>query len=203
VFDNEHSLHLWKRHLCTSTAWIQLTDWRVQVTTWRDLRGLLYSHSDIACLLIHSNCIELQPSINILIWVAWLLDHPNIWWRIQIMKLLIMQCSSASCHILCDDNSIDDGDDRTQSLGTTVSNKPINITSYWEWWYMGMKYWQPKTEARVERTSPLLRRYKSPRSWTRASTVRLSSPQTLHGSGRSPFNVPISSKGSYGGQTAW
>jgi hypothetical protein len=26
-------------------------------------------------------------------------DHPNnIWWRVQIMKLLIMQFSSASCH---------------------------------------------------------------------------------------------------------
>jgi hypothetical protein len=31
-----------------------------QVTTWRDLRGLLYSHSDIVCLLIQSNCIELH-----------------------------------------------------------------------------------------------------------------------------------------------
>jgi hypothetical protein len=56
--------------------WRQLADWRKQVTTWRDLRGLLYSHSDIVCLLIQSNCIELQPSINILIWVAWLFDHP-------------------------------------------------------------------------------------------------------------------------------
>jgi hypothetical protein len=30
----------------------------------------LYSHSDTACLLIQSNCTELQPSINILILVA-------------------------------------------------------------------------------------------------------------------------------------
>jgi hypothetical protein len=50
----------------------QLTDWREQVTIWRDLRGLLYSHSDIVCILIQSNCIELQPSINVLIWVAWI-----------------------------------------------------------------------------------------------------------------------------------
>jgi hypothetical protein len=64
VFDNEHSLHLWKRHPCTSTVWRQLTVWRKQVTKWRDLRGLLYSHSDIVCLLIQSNCTELQPSIN-------------------------------------------------------------------------------------------------------------------------------------------
>jgi hypothetical protein len=76
VFDNEHSLHLLKRHPSTSTVSRQLTDWCEQVTTWRDLRGLLYSHSDIVCLLIQSNCIELQPSINILIWVALLFDQP-------------------------------------------------------------------------------------------------------------------------------
>jgi hypothetical protein len=50
---------------CTSTIERQLTDWREQVTTWRDLHGVLYSHSDIVYLLIQSNCIELQPSINI------------------------------------------------------------------------------------------------------------------------------------------
>jgi hypothetical protein len=54
VFDNEHSLHLRKRHCCTTTVSIQLTDWREQVTTWRDLCGLLYSHSDIVRLLIQS-----------------------------------------------------------------------------------------------------------------------------------------------------
>jgi hypothetical protein len=32
--------------------------------------GLLYSHSDTMCLLIKLNFIELQPSVNILIWVA-------------------------------------------------------------------------------------------------------------------------------------
>jgi hypothetical protein len=42
VFENEHSLHLWKRQLRISAVWRQLTDWRQQVTTWRDLRGLLY-----------------------------------------------------------------------------------------------------------------------------------------------------------------
>jgi hypothetical protein len=75
VFDSEHSFHLWKRHLCTSTIWRQLTDWREHVTTWRDLRWLLYSHSDIVFLLIQSNCIELQPWKKILIRVAWLFDH--------------------------------------------------------------------------------------------------------------------------------
>jgi hypothetical protein len=75
VFDNEHSLHLWKRHPCTSNAWRQLLDWREQVTTWRDVGGLLYRHNNIVCSLIQSNCIELQPSITILIWVAWLLDQ--------------------------------------------------------------------------------------------------------------------------------
>jgi hypothetical protein len=42
--------------------------------TW--LLELLYSHSDIVCLLIQTNCTELQPSINILIRVAWLFDQP-------------------------------------------------------------------------------------------------------------------------------
>jgi hypothetical protein len=83
VFDNEHSLHLWERHPCTSTVERQLTDWREQVTTWRDLRGFLYNHSDIVCLLIQSNCIELQQPINILIWVAWLFNHPVLWTRPQ------------------------------------------------------------------------------------------------------------------------
>jgi hypothetical protein len=72
VFDNEHSLRLCKIHTCTSTVWRQITDWCEQVTTWRDLRGLLYSHSDTVCLLIQLNYTELQPLINILIWVAWL-----------------------------------------------------------------------------------------------------------------------------------
>jgi hypothetical protein len=76
VFDNEHSLHLRKTHPCTLTVWRQLTDRREQVTTWHNLLGLLFSHSIIVCQLIQSNCIELQPSINILIWVAWLFDHP-------------------------------------------------------------------------------------------------------------------------------
>jgi hypothetical protein len=67
ALDSEHSLHLWKRHPCTSTVWRQLTDWREQVTTWRDLRRLLYSHSDTVCLLIQTNFTELHPSVNILI----------------------------------------------------------------------------------------------------------------------------------------
>jgi hypothetical protein len=68
VFDSEHSLHLWKRRAYTSTVERQLSDWRVQVTTWRDLRGLLYSHWDIA-FINRINCTELQPSINVLIWL--------------------------------------------------------------------------------------------------------------------------------------
>jgi hypothetical protein len=91
VFDNEHSLHLWKWHPCTSTVERQLTDWREQVT-WRDLRGLFYSHSDIVCLLIHSNCIELQPSINIFRWVAWLFDHPVTRLRREEKCTRLKQC---------------------------------------------------------------------------------------------------------------
>jgi hypothetical protein len=75
VFHNEHTLHLWKKHPCTWTVERKLTDWGEQVTTWRGLRGLLYSHSNNVCLLIQSNCIEMQPSVNILLWVAWLFDH--------------------------------------------------------------------------------------------------------------------------------
>jgi hypothetical protein len=85
VFDNEHSLCMWKRH--PSTVWRQRTDWREQVTTWRDLRGLLYSHSDIVCLLIRSKCIGLQLSINILIWAAWLFDH-SVWVRFKPLVTL-------------------------------------------------------------------------------------------------------------------
>jgi hypothetical protein len=51
-------------------------DWHKQVITRRDLCGLLYGHSDIVCLLIQSDFIELQPSINILTWVVWLFDYP-------------------------------------------------------------------------------------------------------------------------------
>jgi hypothetical protein len=71
VFGTEHSLHLWKRHSCTATVWRQPTDWRGQVTSWRYLRGLLYSHSDIVCLLNQPNCIELKPSVSVLVWVDW------------------------------------------------------------------------------------------------------------------------------------
>jgi hypothetical protein len=56
VFGTEHTLRLWKRHSCTSTVWRQLTDWPEQVRTWSDLRRLLYSGSDIMCLLIEFNC---------------------------------------------------------------------------------------------------------------------------------------------------
>jgi hypothetical protein len=78
VYDNIHSLHLWKRHPCTSPVWRQLMDWCRQVTTWYDLRGLLCGCSSIACLLIQSKCIELQPSVNILIWVMWLFNYPVV-----------------------------------------------------------------------------------------------------------------------------
>jgi hypothetical protein len=81
VFDNEHSLHLWKRHPCTSTVERQLTEWREQFIIWRDLRGLLYSHSDIVC----KNPIQLYwiSTINkCLNMGSWLLDHPVYWVRV-------------------------------------------------------------------------------------------------------------------------
>lgn len=48
MLDSRQSLHLWKRHFCSSTVWRQQTDWREQITTRRDLSWLLYSHNDIA-----------------------------------------------------------------------------------------------------------------------------------------------------------
>jgi hypothetical protein len=94
VLDNEHSLYLWKTHPYTSTAERQRTDWQEQVTTWRDLCGILYRHSDIVCLLIQSNCSDLQPSINILMWGAWLFHH-SVYWPSR-NKLFINRTKEAS-----------------------------------------------------------------------------------------------------------
>jgi hypothetical protein len=52
-------------------------DGTAQVTTRRDLRGLLYSLSDIVGLLVQSNCTKLQPLINILIWLSFILYYVN------------------------------------------------------------------------------------------------------------------------------
>jgi hypothetical protein len=71
-----HVAFFWKWHLCTSTLERQLTDWRERVAAWRDLRGLLCRRSGIVCLLIPSNCTELESSINILIRVARFADCP-------------------------------------------------------------------------------------------------------------------------------
>jgi hypothetical protein len=81
VFDNEHTLHLWKNP-CTSTVERKLTVWREQVTTWRDRRRLLCSHSDI----VFNNPIELY-------WIATIYRYFNMrcvtfrllyWWDIPI-----------------------------------------------------------------------------------------------------------------------
>jgi hypothetical protein len=78
VLDNEHSLHLWKRHPCTSTVERQLTDWREQVIQYDVTCMGSCIVTGILCLFIQSNYIELQASINILIWVAWLFNHPVV-----------------------------------------------------------------------------------------------------------------------------
>jgi hypothetical protein len=49
-------------------------EWAGYDVTWR--AWALYRHSDIECLLMESNCTELQPSINIWTWVAWLFCQP-------------------------------------------------------------------------------------------------------------------------------
>jgi hypothetical protein len=54
---------------------LKATDGRAERdATWHDLRGLLHSHSDIVSLLMQSNFIELQASLNIFVWAAWLYD---------------------------------------------------------------------------------------------------------------------------------
>jgi hypothetical protein len=63
-----------KRRPCTSTVWRQLTDWRERVAAWRDLRGLLYSHSSVVCLLIQLKRTKMQPSMYILTRAAWFFD---------------------------------------------------------------------------------------------------------------------------------
>lgn len=55
---------------CTLAIERQLTDWREQVMTLCKMCGLLYSRTDM-CLLIKSNCSELQPSVSTSICVAW------------------------------------------------------------------------------------------------------------------------------------
>jgi hypothetical protein len=100
VFDNEQSLHLWKIHPCTSTVWRQLTDWREQVTTWRDLRGLLYSHRDTVCVLIQSNCIKLQPSVNVLMWTARLFSH-HVYLRTSDLNPLSLRACVCMCVCVC------------------------------------------------------------------------------------------------------
>jgi hypothetical protein len=57
VFDNEQRV---KKTSLNLNVERQLTGWCEQVTTWRDQRGLLYSHSDIVCILIQSICIEFR-----------------------------------------------------------------------------------------------------------------------------------------------
>jgi hypothetical protein len=74
VFDNKHSLHLWKRHPCT---WLLKDNWLTDASILQHDVTSVGSCivTAILCLLIQSKCIELQPWINILAWVAWLFDH--------------------------------------------------------------------------------------------------------------------------------
>jgi hypothetical protein len=57
VYESEHCCTCERRRPYTSTVCRQVTDCSKQVITWRDLRGLLYSHSDSMGLLIQSNFI--------------------------------------------------------------------------------------------------------------------------------------------------
>jgi hypothetical protein len=89
VFSNEHSLHLWERHPCTSTVERQLKDWCKLLRTWCDLHGLLYSPSNIVYLLIQLNCTEMQPWRDIFTRVMWFFNHPvygECLWLMMCMK---------------------------------------------------------------------------------------------------------------------
>jgi hypothetical protein len=68
VFNNEESLHLWKRHPCTLTVWQQLMDWHKQLTTWRDLCGLLSQQY----------CVFINPI--------------KLYWIATVSKYFIMVC---------------------------------------------------------------------------------------------------------------
>jgi hypothetical protein len=88
MIDTEHSLHLWKKHTCTSTAERQLPNWQNQVRTWSYLRGQLYSQN-ILCLLIQSHCTELQSWINILMLTTRIFDHPVVYIRVHTFNPFI------------------------------------------------------------------------------------------------------------------
>jgi hypothetical protein len=64
---------------------------------WCDLIGLLYSHSDTVCLLIQSNCIELQPSVNILIRAVWFFDH-YVYMHFVFVYVCMYVCTYAWLH---------------------------------------------------------------------------------------------------------
>jgi hypothetical protein len=66
---------------------------------------ITHIHSDIVCLLIQSNCIELQRSINILIWVAWLFSHSVLTLYLNICGLF-NDTDSSSDYFSSDDMMI-------------------------------------------------------------------------------------------------
>lgn len=59
MFDYGHLLHFEKIYPSTLTVWRQVMEWCMQVTAWCGLYDLLYSHSEILCLLIKFNCIKM------------------------------------------------------------------------------------------------------------------------------------------------
>jgi hypothetical protein len=76
-------------HACTCEK--EITALQLLKDNWRTVASRLQREvtrmgccivSDMVCSLIQSNCTELQPTINILLWVAWLFDHPAVTWSV-------------------------------------------------------------------------------------------------------------------------
>jgi hypothetical protein len=103
--------------------------------SWSSQLALIFwlSHQYSICIpLLPHSCYMPCPSHP-----PWL-DHSNyIWRRVQVMKLLIMQFSSTSCHFiqmihylsLCYDFALYSGDDRSrymQSVSSVVTSKPTS-----------------------------------------------------------------------------
>jgi hypothetical protein len=63
VFDNWHSLHLWKRHPCTLTVWKQLMDWHVTC---------------VGSCIVTAICVFINPIK--LYWISTINKYFNIGW---------------------------------------------------------------------------------------------------------------------------
>jgi hypothetical protein len=122
VLNNEHTLHLCKRHPCTWPVW-RLTEWGERVAAWRDLRGLLYSHSGTVCVCVliqlYWVVTEFQPSVIILKRVA--LEYSE-----TVQQCV---CWGAACTLQTPHSQLGD-------LQSGASRKAISLNSLnWNQWH--------------------------------------------------------------------